>query len=122
MNHGLKWVTRNDVLFFWQIMKNRYDGELGVMMMKFDKECLRFVPTQKKSPSQKINEKEEGDSTENDIETPATSRKKKTKKSAAASLKGDSSDASDVKMKFKKLGETGHDFEDILDIDTYYSR
>ena len=107
--------------FFWQIMKNRYDGELGVMMMKFDKECLRFVPTQKKSQSQKINEKEEGDSGENDIEIPATSRKKKAKKSAAASLKSDSSDASDVKMKFKKLGETGHDFEDILDIDTYYS-
>jgi len=31
------------VLFTFQVAKNRFDGELGIMLLKFDKETLSFA-------------------------------------------------------------------------------
>jgi len=32
-----------DVLLTFQVAKNRFDGELGIMLLKFDKETLSFA-------------------------------------------------------------------------------
>ena len=107
-------------IFLLQIMKNRFDGQLGVMMLKFDKESLRFVPTQKKSLSQKTNEKEEEEEGQ-ELDISVGSRK--TKKTSVTRDRKKASETSDLNeaVKFVKLGETGHDFETVLNIDKYYS-
>ena len=82
-------------------MKNRFDGELGMMILKFDKDSLRFVASQKyKSASQKKDESEEKETGDDD------------------STESGSKDSDCVK--FKKLDQSGHSYDEILDIDKYY--
>ena len=53
-------------------MKNRFDGELGAVVLNFDRDSLRFKIIQKKSASQKDNEEEEN--AEADAVTMATEK------------------------------------------------
>ena len=90
-------------------MKNRFDGELGVMMLKFDKDSLRFVATQKKSASRHKDSSEETDESE-EKESDSDDRRK-----------SGSKDGEGEGVKFKKLDESGHSYDNILDIDKYYA-
>ena len=37
----------------FQVTKNRFDGELGLMLLKFDKESLSFAAKEKEKPAPK---------------------------------------------------------------------
>jgi hypothetical protein len=43
-------------LLLLQITKNRFDGELGVMLLKFDKDSLSFAVKDKPHPRQRFDQ------------------------------------------------------------------
>ena len=50
--------------FVFQVAKNRFDGELGIMLLKFNKDSLSFAVNDKencKKPLQTIEKSEEGE-------------------------------------------------------------
>ena len=49
----------------FQITKNRFDGELGMMVLKFDKESLSFASKDKEKPVKKSNQGETEEVTDN---------------------------------------------------------
>lgn len=48
-------------LLSFQIAKNRFDGELGVMLLKFDKDTLSFAIKPQKTKEEKSKSHEEED-------------------------------------------------------------
>jgi hypothetical protein len=52
------------LILFLQVVKNRYDGELGALTLKFDKEYLGFAGSESKPKNRKKTDTEVSDETD----------------------------------------------------------